>query len=81
MEGIENENAENELDMQRNQNIFITANVVEGDVYGVDEVQITGEMVIDEGTLRRLIIVKPGEIFSRKKVEQSVENRCLPLPI
>jgi len=57
-----------------NQNIFITANVVEGDVYGVDEVQITGEMVIDEGTLRRLIIVKPGEIFSRKKVEQSVEN-------
>jgi outer membrane protein insertion porin family len=57
-----------------NQNIFITANVLEGDVYGVDEVQITGEMVIDEGTLRRLIVVQPGEIFSRKKVEQSVEN-------
>jgi outer membrane protein insertion porin family len=57
-----------------NQNIFITANVVEGDVYGVDEVKITGELVIDEGTLRRLIVVKPGEIFSRKKVEQSVEN-------
>jgi outer membrane protein insertion porin family len=59
---------------QDNQNIFITANVVEGDVYGVDEVQITGELVIDEGTLRRLIIIQPGEIFSRKKVEQSVEN-------
>jgi len=54
--------------------IFITANVVEGDVYGVDEVQITGDLVIDEGTLRRLIIVQPGEIFSRKKIEQSVEN-------
>jgi outer membrane protein insertion porin family len=57
-----------------NQNIYITANVVEGDVYGVDEVQITGDLVIDEGTLRRLIIVQSGEIFSRKKVEQSVEN-------
>jgi outer membrane protein insertion porin family len=57
-----------------NQDIYITANVVEGDVYGVDEVQITGDLVIDEGTLRRLIIMQPGEIFSRKKVEQSVEN-------
>lgn len=56
------------------QDIYITANVVEGDVYGVDEVQITGDLVIDEGTLRRLIVVQPGEIFSRKKVEQSVEN-------
>ncbi len=56
------------------QDIYITANVVEGDVYGVDEVQITGDLVIDEGTLRRLIIAQPGEIFSRKKVEQSVEN-------
>jgi len=56
------------------QDIYITANVVEGDVYGVDEVQITGDLVIDEGTLRRLIVVQPGEIFSRKKIEQSVEN-------
>ena len=56
------------------EDIYITANVVEGDVYGVDEISITGDLVIDEGTLRRLIIAQPGEIFSRKKVEQSVEN-------
>ncbi len=56
------------------ENIYITANIVEGEVYSVDEVQITGDLVIDEGTLRRLIIVQPGEIFSRRKVEQSVEN-------
>jgi outer membrane protein insertion porin family len=54
--------------------IYITANVVEGDVYGVDEISITGDLVIDEGTLRRLIVAQPGEIFSRKKVEQSVDN-------
>ena len=56
------------------EDIYITANIVEGDVYGVDEVSITGDLVIDEGTLRRLIVAQPGEIFSRKKVEQSVEN-------
>ena len=56
------------------EDIYITANVVEGDVYGVDEVSITGDLVIDEGTIRRLIITQPGEIFSRKKIEQSVEN-------
>jgi outer membrane protein insertion porin family len=56
------------------ENIYITANVVEGEVYSVEEVQITGDLVIDEGTLRRLIVVQPDEIFSRKKVEQSVDN-------
>jgi outer membrane protein insertion porin family len=56
------------------EDIYITANVVEGDVYGVDEISITGDLVIDEGTLQRMIIVQPGEIFSRKKIEQSVEN-------
>jgi outer membrane protein insertion porin family len=56
------------------QDIYITANVVEGDVYGVEEVQITGDLVIDEGTLQRLIVTQPGEIFSRKKIEQSVDN-------
>jgi outer membrane protein insertion porin family len=54
--------------------IYITANVVEGEVYSVDEVQLTGEMVIDEGTLKRLIVAQPEEIFSRKKIEQSVDN-------
>ena len=56
------------------ENIYITANVVEGEVYSVNEVQITGDLVVDESTLRRLIIVQNAEIFSRKKVEQSVEN-------
>lgn len=54
--------------------IYITANIVEGDVYSVEDVQITGDLVIDASTLQRLIVIQPGEIFSRKKVEQSVDN-------
>jgi outer membrane protein insertion porin family len=56
------------------EDIYITANVVEGEIYSVSEVKLTGEMVVDQGTLERLIVIQPNEIFSRKKVEQSVEN-------
>ncbi|MEJ8568977.1 outer membrane protein assembly factor BamA [Elongatibacter sediminis] len=56
------------------ENIFITANIIEGEIYSVSDVQLTGEMVIEESTLRRLIVIEPDEIFSRRKVEQSVEN-------
>ncbi len=54
--------------------IYITANIVEGDVYSVEDVQITGDMVIDAGTLERLIVIDSGQIFSRRQIEQSVDN-------
>lgn len=56
------------------QEIFITANVTEGELFTVKDIQVTGDLVVDEATLRRLIIVQPDEVFSRKKMEQSVEN-------
>ncbi len=54
--------------------IYITANVTEGEIFTVKEVQITGDLVIEEETIRRLILSRPDEVFSRKKMEQSVEN-------
>ncbi len=56
------------------QSIFITANVTEGEQFSINEVQVTGDLVVSEATLRRLILVQPEEVFSRKKMEQSVEN-------
>ncbi len=56
------------------QDIFITANVREGEVYTVNDVQLTGDLVLPESTLRRLITVEAGETFSRRKLEQSIEN-------
>jgi len=35
---------------------------------------VTGDLVIEESTLRRLIMTQENDIFSRKKMEQSVEN-------
>lgn len=54
--------------------IFVTANIREGEVYNVSDVLLTGELILGEETLRRLIMVEPGDTFSRKQVEQSVDN-------
>lgn len=54
--------------------IYITANIIEGEQYSVDKIQVTGDLVIEEATLRRLIMTQDNDVFSRKKMEQSVEN-------
>jgi len=56
------------------QDIYITANIIEGEQYTVEKIQVTGDLVIEEATLRRLIMSQENDIFSRKKMEQSVEN-------
>jgi len=56
------------------QDIYITANIIEGEQYSIEKTQVTGDLVIEEATLRRLIMTQENDIFSRKKMEQSVEN-------
>jgi outer membrane protein insertion porin family len=56
------------------QEIYITANVTEGEIYSMDEVQVTGDLVVEDATIRRLILTQSGQVFSRKRMEQSVEN-------
>ncbi|AKS40816.1 outer membrane protein assembly factor BamA [Wenzhouxiangella marina] len=56
------------------QDIYITANVREGEVYRISDVQLTGELILPEETLRRLIRVEPGDTFSRRDMESSMEG-------
>ena len=56
------------------QNIFITANIREGEVFKVSDVILTGELILAESTLRQLMMVQPGANFSRREIEQSVDN-------
>jgi outer membrane protein insertion porin family len=53
--------------------MFITINVNEGDVFKVSDIKLAGTMVVPEEQLRRLILIHPGEIFSRKLVTSSQE--------
>ena len=55
------------------QNIYITANVREGEVFTVDDVKLTGDLVFPEQTLRSFVRVETGKVFSRKQVEATVE--------
>jgi outer membrane protein insertion porin family len=53
--------------------IFITMNLHEGDVYTVGEVKLAGTMKVPESELQRLLLVKPGQTYSRKLITQTQE--------
>jgi outer membrane protein insertion porin family len=53
--------------------IFITVNVDEGEVFTVKEVKLAGTFVIPEALLKRYLLVKPGDQFSRKVITASQE--------
>jgi len=53
--------------------VFITVNLSEGPLFTVSGVSVAGELVVAEPEIRRLIQVKPGEIFSRSKMQASVK--------
>jgi outer membrane protein insertion porin family len=53
--------------------VYITVNVKEGDVYAVSEVKLAGTMQVPESELRRLLSVEPGQVFSQRLISQSSE--------
>jgi outer membrane protein insertion porin family len=53
--------------------IFITINLREGEVYKVGEVKLAGTMKVPEAELQRLLLVQPGQTYSRKTITQTQE--------
>ncbi|MEP6548662.1 MAG: outer membrane protein assembly factor BamA, partial [Gammaproteobacteria bacterium] len=53
--------------------MYITVNVNEGDVFKVSEIKLAGTMVVPEAQLRKLLLIQPGDTFSRKAVTTSQE--------
>jgi outer membrane protein insertion porin family len=54
--------------------VFITVNISEGPRFTVSGVSITGDLVVPEPDLRALLAVKPGEVFSRSRMQSSVKG-------
>ena len=46
--------------------IFITVNVHEGEVYKVSEVKLAGTFVVPEAELKRYLLVQAGQTFSQQ---------------
>ncbi|GAB4260655.1 MAG: outer membrane protein assembly factor BamA [Methylomicrobium sp.] len=51
--------------------IYITVNVKEGEVYTLEKVKVTGNLIIDPEEVVKLVRVGPGEIFSRKNATET----------
>src|SRR5436309_5309527 len=55
------------------ENIYITLNITEGPRYTVGDVRIAGDLVVPEPELETLVRIKPGEVFSRERLQASAK--------
>ncbi len=53
--------------------IYITINITEGPKYTISDVRLAGELLLPETELKRLIQVRPGDVYSREKLTQSTK--------
>ncbi|MBS1188724.1 MAG: surface antigen (D15):Surface antigen variable number [Rhodocyclaceae bacterium] len=55
------------------QDVYITVNINEGQRYQVSSVKLAGDLTVPEAELRELVKIKPGDVFSREKVNESTK--------
>ncbi|MBX9756469.1 MAG: outer membrane protein assembly factor BamA [Pseudomonadaceae bacterium] len=55
------------------QHVYITVNVDEGDKYTVSDVKLSGDLKVPEQELKALLLVQPGQVFSRKLMTTTSE--------
>ena len=56
------------------QQVFITANVNEGEKFSIKDVKVSGDLVVPEAEIRALIQINAGDVFSRKSITESSER-------
>ena len=54
--------------------IYITISITEGERYTVSDVKLEGQLLLPEAELRKLITIKPGEVFSRLRLNESTKK-------
>ena len=54
--------------------IYITIAITEGPVYKVGDIKFSGDLIVKEDELRRLITMKAGDVFSREKIVDSTKK-------
>ncbi len=54
-----------------NRDMFITANIAEGEVYTVSSIEVTGETILPHEEISKLVFLQPGMTFSRSLIEFS----------
>ena len=49
--------------------MYLTANVHEGEIYSISEAIVTGDTVVPQEEMEKLLLVRPGQTFSRRFME------------
>ena len=55
------------------QDVYITVNINEGERYQVSSIKLAGDFAISEEELKKLVLVKPGDVFSRERLNDSTK--------
>ena len=55
------------------EDVFITINVTEGPQFTVRDFALKGDLILGEETLRELVAIEPGDVFSRRILTVSAE--------
>jgi outer membrane protein insertion porin family len=55
------------------QDIYITTNIIEGPQYKISEIKLAGDMPVPKEELRELVVIGAGDVFSRKKLTESIK--------
>lgn len=53
--------------------VYITVNVEEGEKYSVSEVKLSGDLKVSQEEIEKLLLVKEGQVFSRKVMTTTSE--------
>ncbi|MCB1699851.1 MAG: outer membrane protein assembly factor BamA [Pseudomonadales bacterium] len=53
--------------------VYITANVTEGEIFTISSVDLSGDLVLPEADLKRFVLVTEGQIFSQQLVTGTEE--------
>ena len=53
---------------------LLTANVSEGEIFNISDIKLSGNLIITEEDMHKLVTAKPGEVFSRAKLEKSAQQ-------
>ncbi len=55
------------------EDIYITVNIVEGEIYKVSDVKLAGKLILPERSLQPFVQVRPGQIFSQQLLTSTEE--------
>jgi len=55
------------------QDVYITANLSEGERYQVSSVKLAGDFTLSEEELKKLVTVKAGDVFSRERLNATTK--------